>query len=233
MFRRDIDYDGDYAFKLYKRWLHNRESIDTLVEYMQRYVVLRLKKQGYHRRVSYEICAEIVQTTLIELWKTFRRKNLPTANPALWHGYLNTVVIRWFAKGFKDFFYKPQQNIDTYDHIERQIHRIPTASDVEDVIFLDELPVVLRKMILGTLRFPGEKTQGAVKYILDRIFNGEPIVDNWLKIHYDIDNPEFLVEHVRICLKLSLYEIRKDVNLRPTTNTEEILRETLSDYLSD
>ena len=228
-----FEYDGDHCFSLWLQYCADVISMNDFLLYLKRYPILRLRRQRYHRKLTIEVCEDLVQAALTELWRLAAARKLPMFNVAVFHGYLNTVIARKFSKVFSSVYDDSARHIDPHIHMARYLRRQPSANDVETVLYVDELPVVIRKAILSNLRFTGENVQGAVKYILDRIFNGEDVVTTWLRREYAIDDPEFLVEHVRIRIKMTLHKLSKDVKFQTSSDQKEILSAAFADYLAN
>lgn len=224
-----FEYSHQVFYRMWVDHLAGRVSMDSFMTYGRRFVISRILKKKYHRTVHIDVLEELVQDTLLAMWRMAEKKSIPSRAWPVFIGYLNTLANRQFYKVFHRMYDQlPEVVEDLHIHAARYLRRIPTSHDVEDEVYVYELPMVIRKEVLGGLRFYGTNVHGAVKYILDRVFNDEPVVETWLKIHYGIDNPVFLEEHVRVRIKMALYDLRNDVDYPTLEGQRETIRDAIS-----
>lgn len=224
-----FDYDGELCLELYKG-LDDGGNMDDFVTYLKRLVVMRIRK-SYLKRTARDVCEDLVQAVLLELWQLAQKRKLPTESAALYHGFINTVIRRRVAKTFSTMYDDAPKAMEAHDFILETSHRLQYGDEEELRIFRQDLPETLQKRVLD-LSWPAED-RPAVEYILETLLvYKEDVREAWLKRHYQIRDPKFLVDSVLIRLRAELYELRKEVKYRTSAERHEILHDGLEATLT-
>ena len=79
--------------------------------------------------------------------------------------------------------------------------------DVENHMYLEQLPGFVRDIVTKRFRFTGRELQ-ACMYVLDRLLTGSQIVAAYLKRIIGVDDPEFFVTYVVVLIRSSIYELK-------------------------
>jgi hypothetical protein len=223
-----FSYDNHFAFELWKDFRRGVVSIDDLMTYLKRFVVIQLRKRKLDIEEK-EVVDELVHYGLLSVWEAATRDNIPTADQEQFHGYLHGVIRHGFAHGFKAGVWLSEvvEYEDAIYHMSRYMRRLSTPQDVEDRLYLEEVPDVVRKRVMTTMRF--QVHYGAVKYVVDRFFAQQRVSRNWLRKFYKISNPDFLIEHVRIRVKIVLMDLQRDLEYPSIRPYERAAYGSLSD----
>lgn len=223
-----FDYDGDNCYRLYIDYVACTIEADHFITYLRRYVILRVRK-FYYKKLGPDVCEDLVQASLLELWKLVRAKKLPQDGTGVFHSFLNTVIRRKIAKTFKEVYDDAPKKLNAHRFARVLYRRIPSADSVELKVFLEEIPDLLREKILGHLPFPEENRRRACACVLNCILSKQRVVPARIKREFKVRDPDFLVEHVKISVRQHLYEMRKDVTLPSDAEKREILHEGIEE----
>jgi len=212
---KDVDiyepftYDGFITFELYLNYLESVADIEYFVRYVKRLVIMRILEKYYHLG---DICEDLVQSSLMEIWRMADKEKLPQDKADSFHEFIHTIITRHVARAFH-IVYDDAPKLLEPEHFEKNyLHRFKYQFDVEANILLDEMPESLTKSILKHVRFEDAGSKDSVAYILDRIFSGNRVVFPWMRRRWGVDNCKFLMEHVLILLRNELYEIKKTIS---------------------
>lgn len=228
-----FSYDGEECLRLYVEYLKKGsiQAMEDLLCYVKRHVTIRVRKH-YFRRVRLDICEDLIQSSVIELWDVFSRKSVPHSNVAVFHSFINTVVHRKMAKTFALAYDDAPKSLDANRYVEEQFSRMPSSEDSEDSLFVQELPEALKWRVVERVRFRTKNAREAVSDILDRILiYKEPVVESWLKRKWGVEDPQFLLEHVLVLLRDELYKVRQEMRFRTNSEKREVLNEGIEEIL--
>jgi hypothetical protein len=225
---QNFRYDHNFAFELWKDFQRGVVSINDLLTYLKRFVVIQLRRRKFNIEEK-EVVEELVHYALLAVWEAASRGNIPTEDQKQFHGYLHGVIRNGTANGLKAGVWLSE--VVKYDdatyHMSRYLKRVPCPQDVEDRLYLEEIPGVVRERVMASMRFPVR--HGAVKYIVDRFFTHQRVSHNWLRKFYKISDPSFLVQHVRIRVKMVLMELQRDLEYPSIRPYEKAVYGSLSD----
>lgn len=223
-------YNGEHCLELYKALDDSAESMNEYISYLRRHVVLRTRKL-YLKRVKVDVCEDIVQSVLIELWGLTVRRKFPTQSAAVYHAFLNTVIRRRTAKTFAEIYDDNPKKMKSHEYITETSSRLSFGDEEELRVYRTDLPEVLTKSLLAQ-RWEAQD-RPAVEYILDTMLvHREVVRETWLKRYYGIKDPKWLIDAVLIRLREALYELKKDVSFRTSLERTEILQEGLENALA-
>jgi hypothetical protein len=229
-------YDGEICLGLYQDYLRDdsKDNLENLLLYAKRHVLIRIRK-SYLKRIRRDVCEDLAQAALIELWDVFQKKAIPhDGNVAVFHKYLNTVIHRKVAKTFAVVYDDAPKKLDAQRYVEETFRRLPCSDDEENALFRAELPQVLKDRVLARVRFRNPKAREAIEDILDRsLIYHEMVVEGWLKRNWQVEDPAFLIEHVLILLRDELYKLRQDITFRTNLEKRDVLSEGIEEYFTD
>jgi hypothetical protein len=80
-------------------------------------------------------------------------------------------------------------------------------TDVENHIYLEQLPGYLRDLVVERFRFVGYELQ-ACMYILDRLLTGSKIVVAYMKRVIGIKDPDFFISYVVVMIRKTIYDMK-------------------------
>lgn len=225
-----FNYDGDTCLEIYRGLLGGTQTLDDFLRYLKRHIIMRVRKH-YLRRIRRDVCEDLIQAALIELWKIAEKGKLPSASVQVFHKFVNTVIHRKIAKTFAEVYDDAPKKMDPLSYLSACYGRIPGFDDDESRVFLADLADTLKTRILNNIRFKEQHIVGAIRYVLEQVLDyKEPVVEAWLKRHWRIEDPKFLVEHVFVLLKAELYKIREDLRFRTNSEKKEVLHEGLQEF---
>jgi len=212
---------------LYLQYKGGTLLLDDFLRYLKRHVLMRVRKE-YLKRARVEVCEDLVQAVMVELWLLVEKGTIPTLNAALYHGFLNTVIRRRIAKTFNEVYDDAPKNLDPSRYLSEYCGRIP-GSDEDDLRILRcGLPEVLMDRILAKRWSPHDLP--AVRYILEQtLVYKEDIVYPLMKRQYKIRDPQFLVNRVLILLRHEMYKVREDLKFNTTSEKKDSLHESFSE----
>lgn len=225
-------YDGDTCFSLYLQFVDGKITEDHFIRYLKRYVVMRVRKT-YYRRLRREVCEDLVQTVLVELFQVARKHKLPTSTVQVFHAFMNTIIRCNIAKGFKKIYDDSPKLMDPATYIESQMARIPGTDESETHLFLEDLYDDIKGKIVRTLRWKDSNHRDAAAYVVDQINSGKRAVPSLLRRVFEVKDPEFFIQHIGVRLRAELYEARESLSSRPDTEKKEILTHGVSEYFGE
>lgn len=79
--------------------------------------------------------------------------------------------------------------------------------DVEQHIYLEQLPGQVRDLVMRKIRFEGQEYQACL-YVLDRVLTGARIVPAYMKNELNVRDPNFLVTYMVVVLRSTLYDLK-------------------------
>jgi hypothetical protein len=209
------EYDGNRCYALYRQFLTGGSAPsdeDEMAILLGRYIRICLAKR--YIRLDPEVRDDLVQATLLELWRLFRAgKVFPTENPAVWHGFLNTIIRRRSARTYRELYDDAPREIDPILYVREQYSHKDSAHRLEAGVFMSELPGTLKARIKESnrLRFP--LLGDAIAYIADSILARKRVVFSYLRREFRVADPLFLIDHVKVRLRMELHEIKETVDL--------------------
>jgi hypothetical protein len=216
-------YDGDLCYEAYLNFKKGIVPEESLLTYMKRYVIMHVKSR--YKRLGYDICNDLIQAAVLELWILIRKQKIPDPDVFVFHSFLNTVISRSTAKEFRVTYGRSLEEIPYDCYESRHYCRDATPQDVEDQMYLEELPKILIGNILKKIRFEDPKIRSTLKYVLERILARRRIVPDWIRRKWGFGGKtvKFLTEHAYIILRAELYELRKDINMYPKNSKKDIM----------
>ena len=125
------------------------------------------------------------------------------ANEGHFTGYFYTIIKRqmyWSLNEVQRFAYLPP---DTNIPTPRLVH----PRDVENHIYLEQLPGYVRSLVIKRFRFR-ESELAACMYVLDQVLTGERIVLAYIRRDLNISDPEFFVTYVLVILRSTIYKLK-------------------------
>jgi len=224
-------YDGEKCLEMYRQLdPTDGDAVNDFISYLKRHVVMMIRK-AYLKRIRQDLCEDLVQAALIELWQVAIAKKLPEENAAMFHSFVNTVIRRRNAKTFKEVYDDSPKKMESLAYIAEGASRLPFGDEEELKIFRTDLPGVLKGRVLSQKWADDERP--AVEYILQEIleYHARP-VEPWMKREFGISSPKGLIERVMIRLRSELYEIRPEVKFRTSSERTDILHEGLEECIS-
>lgn len=221
--RSKFHYDGELGLEAYKNYLKGIVDDNSIVMYLKRYVIMYIKSNYKH--LGDDVCGDLVQAVLTELWKVIVARKIPETNIFVYHSFINTVMRRAASKEFNTVYGHSPREIPYEMYESRYFNRDITPKDIEDQIFLEELPNALRKRISKKSRFQNKYYQEAIAYILERILTQTRIVPDYLKRQFGFNNSviRFLTEHVYVLLRIELYDIRLQIKFSDCSEKRDVL----------
>lgn len=227
-----FSYDGEECLRLYHAY-QNGGSLEEFLRYLKRHIIMRVRK-GYLKRVRRDVCEDLIQSVLIELWLLVIRRPIPACNVALFHSFLNTVIHRKIAKTFAEIYDDAPKKMDGVVYVSEMLRRIPGSDDEETAQYLKELGPAIRERILASLRPMPENVRQAIDLVLtDVLIHNDMVAPVFLKRECKIEDPDFLIEHVFIRIKAELYKMREDLSFRTNSEKKDVLHEGLQEFFTD
>jgi DNA-directed RNA polymerase specialized sigma24 family protein len=227
-----FSYSGEEGLGMYVGYKAGTVSMDDLLRYVKRHVISRVR-HCYVRRVRKDICEDLIQSALVELWQLFASKReVPSQNVAVFHSYLNTVIHRRMAREFATVYDDAPKRLDPVEYSDCQCRRIPSTSAPEDVEFMTEVGEAILARVLERLRPMPPLMREAVVFISIEILRyRDKVSEEYLRRRYMIEDPEFVVQHVLTLVRAELYSMREnDVTFATTTERRNVLHEGLEEY---
>jgi hypothetical protein len=218
-------YDGHFCFNLYLLYIEGKATEDDVLTYLKKYIIMMVRSPYSH--LGYDVCNDLVQVCLIEVWKLIRKKKLPVLNLKVFHSFLNTIIHRTSCKEFKAVYGPSPADMffELYD--SRYYCRYRTPQDVDDEIFLEELPGVLRKKVSEKLRFQDGVMKDVAQDVLSRLFEGRMIPRDRICYDSKINKRtfDFIIEHIRVLVRSELYKLRDVIDLSGFKDKNSILED--------
>jgi DNA-directed RNA polymerase specialized sigma24 family protein len=227
-----FSYSGEQGLSMYTGFKSGSVSIDDLLRYIKRHVISRVR-HCYVRRVRKDICEDLIQAALVELWQLFSSdRPVPSQNVAIFHSYLNTVIHRRMAREFSSVYDDAPKRLDPVEYSDCQCQRIPSTSAPEDIEFLAEVGEATLSRVLERLRPMPPRVREAVVFTATEILRyRDKVSEEYLRRRYMIEDPEFLIQHVLTLVRSELYSMREnDVTFSTTTERRNVLHEGLEEY---
>lgn len=203
-------YDQEVSLSLYRQYLDGDLPVNELLTYLYRFVVIALRDS--YPRTPHTLMEDLAQEALLRVWTTVERRLIPSDAVGRFHGYMRRIVTNAAAKVFRE-----EEDLDKLDsawydadNIQR---RFSSAWDVENKLFIEDLPRVVRSRVLFDFRFPDPDRREAAAYIIDCLFAGKRIVRKWLEVRYNISDPDFVIDHVCIRVRMALWGLREQGRL--------------------
>jgi hypothetical protein len=206
--------------------------MDDFLRYLKRHVIIRVRK-GYLRRVRRDLCEDLIQAALIELWQIAQKKQLPSGSVQVFHKFANTVIHRKIAKTFAELYDDAPKKMDPARYIEEFYRKIPGMDDDESRVFLAELSGTVKDRVRRKLRIHESRFVEAVEHVMEQLLDfpeEDPGPESFLKRRWSIEDPKFLIEHVSVLIKNELYKIREDLKFRTNSEKKEVLHEGLEEF---
>lgn len=227
-------YDGNQSFAMYNEYLEGKATEEEIAIQLRRYATMRVRK-AYMRKLRYAVCEDLIQSCMVEICVLIKKRNIPNKSAAVFHAFLNSVIRCKIAKTFKTIYDDSPKLMDPDTYIKEQFQRIPGSNEKETELFLDELPDSICKQITedAHLRFRDTNEVDAVHYIMGRIREGKRIVEPLLRRKYLIKDVKFFIDHVKVRIRMALYEARQYIEYRKNEEKNEILAGGISECLSE
>ena len=230
-----FSYDGVVCLEFYRGYLDGSTTMDDYIRYLMRHVIIRVRK-GYLRRIRRDLCEDLIQAALIELWQIAVKRKIPSGSVQVYHKFINTVIHRKIAKTFSELYDDAPKKMDPSRYVEEFFRRIPGLDEDETRVFLDDLSDTVKNRIRNNLRFNDRRIVEALEHVMEQILDfpeEEPGPEAFLKRRWRIEDPKFLIEHVSVLIKAELYKIRDDIKFRTNSEKRGVLREGLQEFFDD
>lgn len=227
-------YDGDECLRLYIGYRNGTVSMDDLIRTVKMHVVSRIR-HAYARRVRGDVCEDLIQSAMVELWLLFASdREVPTATTAVFHSYLNTVIHRRVAREFAAVYDDAPKRLDPVAYSEMQCLRIPSHDATENEHAAAELHEKLLGRVVANLRSCHPNVRAAQVFVAQELLrHGEQVAmisPLYLRRTYNIEDTEFLIEHVLVLIRAEKYKMREDWSFPSTTQQRSVLYEGLDEY---
>lgn len=158
---------------------------------------------------------EFVTLASYKLWNIISKRHVP--NTDQFHRYLRTciarVIITEITKLIRQREIPPEAD-------PPRIARLKSHRDVETLLFLADLPDLVRSRVEAKVRFDGNE-RTACLYIADRFLAGKTPVMEVLRDDYKIQHAAFLCEYVLILIREALYAY-KDITSIYSVSTGDV-----------
>lgn len=152
--------------------------------------------------IEYELDDILIADAVSALYQSvMRRKYESNGDDNHFTGYFFNVIKRQMYNSLNDktSFEHPAATITP----SRVIHPL----DVENHIYLEQLPGFIRDAVVARIRFTGRELQ-ACMYVLDRLLTGSNIVSAYLKRGIGVQDPEFFVTYIVVLMRSSIYDLK-------------------------
>ena len=202
-YRPDQVYDDGATFQLYLGYLDGKETSETVLLGLMPlvYSLIARRFQGIQQAHKDDLFSE----GATRVWKAIEEKKIPDSLPEVFYTYVIHAINSGLSIGLRKL--DPSYTRLMAHNLPPSSLRYPTVEQIDAKMFLDELPGLIRKRIVPTLRFRG-KTREACCYIMDRILGNKRVVRRVLSTRFGIKNPDFYIEHVQVRVRSFLYDIR-------------------------
>jgi hypothetical protein len=146
---------------------------------------------------------EMITDTLAYLYDHIRLRKYDDDTPSVerFFTYFYTIIKRQLINTFNE--------IVSYERPKGCIKpaRMLYPQDVENHIYLNQLPGYIRDLVVDSFRFDGLELQ-ACMYVLDRLLNGSKIVVAYMKRMIGVKDPEFFISYVVVMIRKTIYEMK-------------------------
>ena len=218
-------YDGHFCFNLYLLYLEGKATEDDVLTYLKKYIIMMVRSPYNH--LGYDVCNDLVQACLIEVWNLIRKKKLPVLNLKVFHSFLNTIIYRTSCKEFKAVYGPSPAELKFELYDSRYYCRYKSPQDVDDEMFIEELPGVLRKKVTEKMRFQTGVLNEVALDVIGRLFEGRMIPRDRICCDSKINKRtfDFIIEHIRVLVRAELYKLRDVIDLSGFKDKSCILEE--------
>jgi hypothetical protein len=211
--RNILTYDACLGFELYRFYLNGGIDAENTLKYLQRTVAHQIyQKYSY---MGIDILEDLYQACSLQLWLSIFHKRLPREEIGKFHQYIYEVVRRWIGFTFDKEYDDSHKYLDISNWDQSNLRRFRFQYDIDNDIFLDELPQSITWDLMDFCRFKGN-TRRAIRYCIGCILTGSRIATSYLKRRYDLIDPDFIIEHTLIILRSCLYRYKKLLGSRPS-----------------
>jgi hypothetical protein len=216
-------YDGELCFAMYMNYKDGIVTDDELVTYVKRYALMYV--QSHYRRLGPDVCDDLLQSALMSVWSVIKKQNLPEKDVNTFHSYLNTVIRRAVSREFGAVYGQSLSELSHEQYDSGLGNRDVTPGDVEDRIFLEELPEAIVKAIRKKIRFSEPEWREATEYILERMMSNRRVVTDLIKRQWRLNNPQikFLRDHVSVMIRDTLYGFKQYVKFTKPRERRDVL----------
>ncbi len=229
---RYVNYDREACYDAYRRWYHEDPDVseDDVMRHIKQFIVLRVRSRYYI--YTKEEQEEMVQTALCWAWDHVRKRRLPVDREpkpvSCFHSWLIWIIRKSFS-AIPALWKSGLEKFESNDLMDQFVRRVPTADMVELEIFMEDLPKALYRRCLyrASGRYKDPRLVGALRYVLNRFFKGEPIITAWLRENYQIRDHLVFVDYTRMIIRSELSRIAEEVDLVTPSERRNILREGL------
>lgn len=202
-YKPDQVYDDGAAFEAYLKFLDGKYTSESVLLGLMPliYAIISRKFKGIQESHYDDLFGEAAS----KVWKAIENRNLPDSMPEVFYTYVIHAINSGVANALNRLD-APYTRLDVRK-MPPVSSRFATVQQVDAKIFLEELPQLIRKKLVPTLRFSGKARQ-ACEYILDRVLANKRVVRRMLVTRFGIENPDFYIEHIQIRLRFFLYDVR-------------------------
>ena len=225
------DYDREACYNLYRRFYFDDPAVteDILMRRIRQFVVIIVRSKYFAYDIERK--EEMVHMAMMWILRDYvRKKRLPIDRfpkpVACFHSWLFWIIKKAFyiiphmrKTGLEDF--------ESNDLLDQFVRRVPTADMMELEIFMEDLPTSLyhRCLYRASGRFKDPRLVGALRYVLNRVFKGEPVIEEWLKNHYMVQDHLLFIDYIRVIIRAELSRMAEEIDLVTPTERRNILYE--------
>jgi len=202
-YRPDQVYDDGAAFQLYLEYLDGKETSETVLLRLMPLVYSMISRR--FKGIQHAHKDDLFSEAATKVWKTVEDKKIPDSLPEVFYTYVIHAINSGLSIALRKL--DPSYTRLMAHNMPPSSPRYPTVRQIDAKIFLEELPDLIRKRVLPTLRFDG-RTREACCYVMDRILGNKRVVRRVLSTRFGINNPDFYIEHVQVRIRTFLYDVR-------------------------
>lgn len=194
------------AFQHYRAW----QSLHLQDRMTQAFDVMRVWVPGMVRRALYGLSLqpadldEIVAYVESEWWFYMRDKAPKFLGRRRFYRFFKSWVRYTAFHALRSVF----RGRGVPEDYEYRPSRMPHPRDAESKIFLEELPAKVLKEIKNRCRFNGSLTP-AITYAVQMFLEGESPVPRFLRVHFGVRDPQFVIDYALVRCRIALYRIRR------------------------
>ena len=196
----DLSYDSDLCYDLYR--IGNYDVLLELMVPLAR-TVLSIEMKG----LSDELFDEYLSSSIVTLCENIRNRKYDdsTPDPDRFTNFFYTAVKRTLSSDYwSTKLFIPESGSECYTHRVRFI----THQDIDNRIFLAQLPYEIYHLVESRIRFDGKEYEACL-YVLERILQGKRVVAYKMKKQYGIQDYLFFIRYVQILIRSVLYEMKE------------------------
>lgn len=155
--------------------------------------------------------AEYISTAACRIYSELENRAFKGEHQNSYSFYLQRISMNAFLRETSEWTANRVIDFD-YHGPQAPAGRVRSIADVEQHIYLNQLPALLEDMVTDKIRFDGLKFEACV-YALRQVLASKVASPRWMKKAYGLarEEADMLVDYVTIRIRLSLYEIRDNI----------------------